>query len=61
MSGSPPIDGADEAVCLGTDQRGKPRKDSIMMPIITMNGNIVVVNLGDDYFDIGSVEFLSGD
>ncbi|MCP4000285.1 MAG: hypothetical protein GY727_05170, partial [Gammaproteobacteria bacterium] len=61
VSGSPAIDGADEAVCLGTDQRGKPRKDGIMMPIKTTTGNIAVVNLGDDYCDIGSVEFSSGD
>ncbi|MCP3908727.1 MAG: hypothetical protein GY712_12010 [Oceanicoccus sp.] len=61
VSGSPAIDGADEAVCLGTDQRGKPRKDGMMMPIKTTTGNIAVVNLGDDYCDIGSVEFSSGD
>ncbi len=61
VAGSPAIDGADEAVCLGTDQRGKPRKDGMMMPIKTTTGNIAVVNLGDDYCDIGSVEFSSGD
>ncbi|MCP4278117.1 MAG: hypothetical protein GY779_17370, partial [Gammaproteobacteria bacterium] len=61
VSGSPAIDGADEAVCLGTDQKGKPRKDGMMMPIKTTTGNIAVVNLGDDYCDIGSVEFSSGD
>ncbi len=61
VSGSPAIDGADEAVCLSTDQRGKPRKDGMMMSIQTMTGKFAVFHLGDDYCDIGSVEFSSGD
>ncbi|MCP5011059.1 MAG: hypothetical protein GY942_13840, partial [Aestuariibacter sp.] len=45
VSGSPAMDGADEAVCAGTDQRGKPRKDGMMMPITPTTGNIAVATL----------------